>query len=103
MGWADQPIERLKLGMEARFRPTGHSMEPRIRSGQLCVVQPIASPYGLNRGDVVLCVVGKQQYLHQVLSIDSGKRQVLISNMKGGVNGWTPFERVYGRLTEVLP
>lgn len=103
MGWADAAIETLKLGLEARFRPKGDSMEPRIRSGQMAVVQPITSPYALNRGDIVLCTVGRHQYLHQVLQIDGGKRQVLIGNMKGKENGWTTFERVYGRLTEVRP
>lgn len=103
MGWADRPIEQLKMGLEARFRPSGHSMEPKIRDGQLCVVQPISTCYALSAGDVVLCVVDRQQYLHQVLSIDAGRRQVLIGNMKGRQNGWTPFERVYGRLKEVLP
>lgn len=78
-------------------------MAPRVRDGQLVVVQPITSPYALNRGDVVLCAVDGQQYLHQVLSVDGTHRRVLIGNMRGRTNGWTPFERVYGRLTEVLP
>jgi len=103
MGWADRPIEQLRMGLEARFRPRGNSMEPRIRSGQLCVVQPITSPYALNPGDIVLCVVRGSQYLHQVLAIDPGRRRALIGNMRGRQNGWTPFEKVYGRLTEVHP
>lgn len=78
-------------------------MEPLIRSGQLVVVQPITSAYAFKKGDVVLCTVGRHQYLHRVLQIDAGRGLVLIGNMRGRQNGWTPFGSVHGRLTEVLP
>jgi len=103
MGWADAHIERLKMGLEAHFRPRGHSMEPRIRDRQLVVVQPLSSFYALNRGDVVLCTVKGHQYLHQILAIDAAARRVLIGNMRGRQNGWTTYEKVYGKLTGLLP
>lgn len=38
MGWATPYIQQLKSGTTVSFGPRGHSMAPRIRSGQLCTV-----------------------------------------------------------------
>ena len=42
MAWATAHIEKLKAGQTVQFRPRGHSMTPKIKSGELCTVEPIA-------------------------------------------------------------
>ena len=69
MGWADPYIDKLQAGEQVQFRPMGNSMQPRIKSGQLCTVDPIDGPP--QKGDVVLCRVGRAEYLHKVLSVES--------------------------------
>jgi hypothetical protein len=63
VGWATHFIERLKSGETVSFRPRGHSMTPKIKSGQLCTVAP-CDPASLRVGDIVLCKVGGAEYLH---------------------------------------
>jgi hypothetical protein len=36
MGWAQGHITKLRQGETVSFRPRGHSMAPKIESGQLC-------------------------------------------------------------------
>lgn len=100
MGWAAAHIEALRRGETVRFRPTGNSMTPRIRSGQLCTVEPVTLD-DVRGGDVVLCRVGRAEYLHVVLAVvrrqDAASAQ--IGNAHGRVNGWT--SEVFGRLVRV--
>lgn len=96
MSWATRHIEALRRGETVSFRPRGRSMEPRIRSGQLCTVEP-ATVREVAVGDVVLCVVRGAQYLHIVTA--KRAEQAQISNNHGHVNGWTAA--VYGRLVRV--
>jgi hypothetical protein len=56
-------ITRLKSGETVQFRPRGHSMKGEIDSGQLCTVEPV-DPNSLEVGDIVLCKVNGNQYLH---------------------------------------
>lgn len=103
MGWADNYIKRLQVGEVVRFRPRGGSMKGYIESGQLVTVEPYSSFYALSRGDIVLCRVEGHQYLHRVQSVDVPTRRVLIVNGSGRENGWTGFDKVYGRCTKVEP
>lgn len=96
MSWATSHIARLAEGETVSFRPRGNSMTPRIRSGQLCTVEPVRLE-DVRKGDVVLCKVNGSQYLHLVSAVQPG--QVQISNASGRVNGWT--RAVYGRLVSV--
>ena len=96
MGWADNHIEKLKLGETVQFRPKGNSMQGRIESGELCTVAPATE---IDKGDVVLCKVNGKQFLHLVKAIQ-GER-VQIGNNKGHMNGWTSKSLVYGKLTKV--
>lgn len=96
MGWATAYIERLKKGETVQFRPHGSSMLPKIRSGQLCTVEPV--PFDqVSVGDIVLCKVNGSEYLHLVKAIRDGRFQ--IGNNHGHINGWTAA--VFGKLIKV--
>ena len=95
MSWATPYIEQLKEGKEVSFRPSGNSMSPKIKSGELVTVSPDISD--LKKGDIVLCKVKGNQYLHLITGIDGERYQ--ISNNKGRVNGWT--RQIYGKLIKV--
>jgi Peptidase S24-like len=79
------------------MRPHGTSMEPEISSGQLVTVLKMHDPGSLRAGDIVLATVCGTVRLHQVLAVDYGKKRVLIGNAKGHVNGWTGWNKVWGR------
>jgi hypothetical protein len=97
MGWADSHIEALKRGETVKFRPRGNSMTGRVNNGQLCTVAPVtAEP---EKGQVVLCRVRGNQYLHLVSAVRNGQFQ--ISNNKGRVNGWITLRSIYGTLQAV--
>jgi len=99
MGWAAGHIERLKCGETVQFRPRGSSMSGLIDSGQLCTVEPVAAATVLTRGDIVLCTVKGRDYLHLVKAVAGAAVQ--IGNNRGGVNGWTPRAKVWGKLVHV--
>lgn len=98
MGWATGYIERLKAGETVAFRPRGHSMRGKIASGQLCTVAPI-DPASLQVGDIVLCKVNGQEYLHLVKAIQGGRYQ--IGNNRGRINGWISAAGIFGRCIRV--
>jgi hypothetical protein len=100
MGWASGYIEVLKRGDTVSFRPRGHSMSPKIESGQLCTVAPV-DPRQLAVGDIVLCKVKGSEYLHLVKAIQGGRYQ--IGNNRGFINGWVGANAIYGRLLRVEP
>jgi hypothetical protein len=100
MGWATGYIEQLRRGDTVSFRPRGHSMSPKIESGQLCVVAP-ADPATLAVGDIVLCKVKGSEYRHLVKAIQAGRFQ--IGNNRGFINGWVGANAIYGRLVRVEP
>lgn len=98
MGWATGHIARLGAGETVQFRPRGQSMRGRIESGQLCTVAPVESS-ALQVGDVVLCRVKGQDYLHLVRAIRAGQFQ--IGNNQGRINGWISARGIFGRLVKV--
>lgn len=95
MGWADAYVQKLQTGVEVSFRPRGNSMVPKINSGDLVTVSPKTSD--VEKGDIVLCKVNGNQYLHLVTALDGKRYQ--ISNNQGHVNGWTT--QLYGKVTKV--
>lgn len=95
MGWATQYIVGLKAGNAVQFRPHGNSMVGIISSGDLVTVEPIQGE-DVEVGSVVLCKVKGNEYLHLVKAKKNG--MVLIGNNRGGINGWTSLNQVYGRL-----
>ena len=93
MSWATHYISKLQDGETVSFRPRGNSMVPKIRSGQLCTVAPVDTAT-LSRGDIVLCKVRGNQYLHLVKAIRDGRFQ--IGNNRGHINGWIGPDQIYG-------
>ena len=98
MSWATRHIASLLAGETVSFRPRGNSMTGKIESGDLCTVVPVKID-DLKVGDIVLCKMNGNQYLHLVTAIRSGTVQ--ISNNKGRVNGWIGPNSVYGRCVKV--
>lgn len=92
-GWAYNHITNLRRGQTVSFRPRGNSMSGRIESGQLVTVEPL-NGRRLEKGDIVLCSVLGNQYLHLVAAIKGDLVQ--IKNNKGHINGWTPLHKIYG-------
>ena len=101
MSWATGDSEKLKAGETVQCRPRGNSMTPKIESGQLCTVAPIADHATLETGDIVLCKVNGSQYIHLISAIQGPRFQ--ISNNKGRVNGWVTANAFYGKLLTIDP
>lgn len=95
-------LERLRQGEIVSFRPKGHSMTPRIRSGQKVTLAPV-DPESLQVGDVVYCRVQGMEVTHLLTAIRVGKKgkQFQISNNHGHVNGWVGPEAIYGKCVAV--
>ena len=100
MGWATGYIQKLRAGEVVSFRPRGGSMAPKIESGQLCTVEPVDIAT-IRVGDIVLCKVNGNEYLHFVKAIQGQRFQ--IGNNRGGINGWIGANCVFGRLVKVEP
>jgi hypothetical protein len=74
-------------------------MTGRVNDGQLCTVEPLTDSVVLAVGDVVLCRVKGQQYLHLIKALQGDRIQ--IGNNRGGINGWISRRGVFGRLVAV--
>ena len=99
MGWASQYIAALRNGETVSFRPRGNSMSGKIESGQLCAVCPIENTSELAVGDIVLCSVRGNHYLHLIKAIQGKRFQ--IGNNRGGINGWVGANSIYGRCVRI--
>jgi len=98
MGWATHHISKLYHGEIIEFRPKGGSMSGLIENNDLVKVIP-RGEYEPQKGDIVLCKVQQNEYLHKVTAIKPG--MVQISNNRNYVNGWAPLKNVYGICIEV--
>ena len=98
MGWATGHIEKLRAGETVAFRPRGNSMSGKIESGQLCTVAP-ADRTALRVGDIVLCKVNGQEYLHLIKAIQGPRFQ--IGNNRGRINGWVTASGIFGKCVAV--
>ena len=98
-GWAKVYIEQLIAGQTVEFRPRGNSMSGKVESGQLCVVTPVAANALPKKGDIVLCQVGRSQYLHIINSVQGTRFQ--IANNHGRINGWVGIDNIFGILESV--
>jgi SOS-response transcriptional repressor LexA len=101
MGWADDHIRFLEQGATVTFRPSGGSMRGKIESGQLVTVEPIRSDTSINVGDIVLCTVHGNQYLHLVKRISGDGERYTIGNNKGGINGMITLDDIHGKCVRV--
>ncbi len=100
MGWAAHYIQKLQTGETVSFRPRGASMKGKIESGQLCTVAPVDCST-LSVGDIVLCKVRGNEYLHLVKAINGGRFQ--IGNNRGLVNGWIGTNGIFGKCIRIEP
>ena len=73
-------------------------MKGRIESGQLCTVEPV-DVAELCVGEIVLCKVNGQQYLHIIKAIQGDRFQ--IGNNRGGINGWIGVSGIFGRCAKI--
>jgi hypothetical protein len=101
MGWAQHYIAKLQTGESVSFRPRGNSMTGKIESGQLCTVVPLPDPPALKVGDIVLCKVGRNEYLHLIKAIQDERYQ--IGNNRGRINGWVGRAQIFGKCVKVEP
>jgi hypothetical protein len=99
MGWAIHYIAKLKAGEIVSFRPHGHSMKGKIESGQLCTVAPIQAYNELKVGDIVLCKVHGNEYIHLIKAIQGARFQ--IGNNRGGINGWVGSNCIFGKCIKI--
>ena len=97
MGWATGYIEKIRGDETVSFGPRGNSMTGKIESSQLCTVEPAS----LRVGDVVLCKVNGNEYLHLVKAIQGPRFQ--IGNNRGRINGWISANAIFGRCIRVEP
>jgi hypothetical protein len=98
MGWATAYIAKLREGATVQFRPRGNSMAGRIDSGQLVTVAHV-DPETLVVGDIVLCKVNGNEYLHIVKAIQGARFQ--IGNNRGFINGWISARGIFGKCVRV--
>jgi hypothetical protein len=98
VGWATHYIKKLQAGETVSFRPRGASMKGRIESGQLCTVTPVDCST-LSVGDIVLCKVHGNEYLHIVKAINGVRFQ--IGNNRGLVNGWIGANGIFGKCIRI--
>ncbi len=94
MGWATQIIELLKEGETVECKPRGQSMKGKIKGGDLVTIRPIEDDEEIEVGDIVLCKVKGNEYLHIVKAIQGERYQ--IGNNKGGINGWIGINSIFG-------
>lgn len=99
MGWATQYIALLENGETVQFRPRGNSMAGKIESGNLCTVEPIQDHASLAVGDIVLCKVNGNQYLHLIKAVQGKRFQ--IGNNRGRINGWISANSIFGKCVEI--
>ena len=99
MGWAAPYIAKLKAGETVSFRPRGHSMKGKIESGQLCTVEPVNDLANLQKGDIVLCKVNGNEYLHLIKAVQGHRFQ--IGNNRGRINGWIGPNAIFGKCIRI--
>lgn len=99
MGWATPYIAKLRNGETVSIRPRGHSMKGKIESGQLCTIEPISEAATLKKGDIILCKVNGNEYLHLIKAIQGLRFQ--IGNNRGRINRWIGPNSIFGKCVKV--
>lgn len=74
-------------------------MQGKIESGQLCMVEPIINFDSLQKGDIVLCKVNGNEYLHLIKAIQGKRFQ--IGNNRGRINGWITANSIFGKCIKI--
>jgi hypothetical protein len=105
-------IAKLQAGETVTYRESGNSMRGLIGHRELITCEPITDYSAIKPGDglrsAVFCRVHGHYYTHLVKGVREHKREdgtsryeFLIGNNRGGTNGWTPQEKVFGRVVKV--
>lgn len=94
-------INTLKNGQIIdRYKESGNSMLPIIKSGQPVRLEPIKN-IELKIDDIVFCKVRGNYCTHKITKIRG--KQYQISNNHGYVNGWITKNSIYGIVTKIHP
>lgn len=98
--FADKLIKGEKV---ERYKEGGNSMLPIIKSNQPVDLEPLDEKSSLNVGDIVFCKVKGNYYTHLIHKIKGeGKgTRYQIGNNKGGINGWIPKGKIYGKVVKI--
>lgn len=98
----DRALTDLSKTGSTTMKVHGKSMEPIIKSGSTVTLARVPLD-DLKVGDVVLCKVRRNFYVHKITVIQGGlgKRLFMIGNNKGHQNGWT--RSIYGKVVDVVP
>lgn len=101
--WADAYITELQAGKKVSFRPSGHSMEPLIKMGQLVTLEPVNHYNGVDAASIVLATTPKGVYLHRIDAFSNVGhiRWYRIAGTGGNSNGWVTEDKLHGVLTSV--
>ena len=95
-------MEHLYNGETVTIIGFGQSMTPVLKSGQPAIVEPITDDTLLSKGDIVFAKVNGNFYLHKISAI-RGNKTYQISNNHDHVNGWVSRNKIYGKVTKILP
>ena len=97
----DLTTELLSQGTTVRFRPSGRSMYPSIREGELITVEPVV-PSDVQLGDIVLYRSERGLIAHRVVS-SSGDARVFGVRGDASLSCDEPVEahRILGRVVAV--
>lgn len=90
-------VAPLLEGKTVLVKGVGNSMTPILLSGQTVLCEPITPDIVLKKGDIVLCKVKGQTFMHKITGIRNKGTMYQISNNHGYVNGWTSRDKIYGR------
>ena len=74
-------------------------MTGKVNDGDLVTVEPLGAEDTLAVGNIVLCKVKGKEFLHLIKAEQGGR--YLIGNNRGGTNGWTRRNNIFGRCTKV--
>jgi hypothetical protein len=105
-------IAKLQAGETVQYRESGNSMKGLIGHRELITCEPISDYATVRPGEglrsAVFCKVRGNYYTHLVKAVRERKGEdgsthyeFLIGNNRGGTNGWTPQEKVFGRVVRV--
>jgi len=94
--------ELLSRGTTVRFRPSGRSMYPSIREGELITVEPVV-PSDVQLGDIVLYRSERGLIAHRVVEIASRDARIFQVQGDASLSCDEPVEahRILGRVVGV--
>ena len=98
----DLTTELLSRGTTVRFRPSGRSMYPSIREGEVITVEPVAAS-DVKLADIVLYRSERGLIAHRVVKIASRDARVFRLQGDASLSCDEPVaaERILGRVVEV--